>query len=64
MRTLEQTGYFQNSSMALRNKKDPNTLKVRRGKVGGFRDYFTEEQVAIMEEMVQERLSPTLGYVR
>ncbi len=64
MRKLEQTGYFRNSSMALRNKKDPNTLKVRRGKVGGYRDYFTQEQVAIMDKMVQERLSPTLGYVR
>ncbi len=62
MRKLEQTGYFRNSSMSLRNKKDPNTLKVRRGKVGGYRDYFDDEQVAIMEKMVAERLSPTLGY--
>jgi len=64
MRKLEKSGYFRNSSMALRNKKDPNTLKVRRGKVGGFRDYFTDEQAAIMEGMMYSRLSPVLGYQR
>jgi len=62
MRKLEQSGYFLNSSMALRNRKNPNTLKVRRGKVGGFRDYFTDEQAAIMEDMMRSRLSPVLGY--
>lgn len=62
MRKLETTGYFRNSSMSLRNKKDPDMLKVRRGKVGGFRDYFTDEQVTIMEDMMRSRLSPTLGY--
>ncbi len=62
MRKLEQSGYFHNSSMALRNKQDPNTLKVRRGKVGGFRDYFNDEQVAIMQDMMNDSLSPLLGY--
>jgi len=62
MRRLEQSGYFHNSSMALRKGQDPNTLKVRRGKVGGFRDYFNDDQVAVMEEMIHSRLSPTLGY--
>ncbi len=62
MRKLEQEGYFHNSGMALRNKKDPDTLKVRRAKVGGFRDYFNDDQVAIMDEMIRDRLSPTLGY--
>jgi hypothetical protein len=64
MRKLEQSGYFKSSSMALRSKADPSTLKVRRGKVGGYRDYFSDEQIATMEKMVAERLSPTLGYGR
>lgn len=62
LRELEQSGYFHNSSMALRNAKDPDTLKVRKGKVGGFRTYFTPDQVAVMEDMVRERLAPGLGY--
>jgi len=62
MRKLEKSGYFKNSSMKLRNPKDPDTRKVRRAKVGGFRDYFAEEHVATMESMVRRHLSPSLGY--
>ena len=48
--------------MSLRNRNDPDTFKVRRGKVGGFRDYFEPEQVEKMERMVRERLWPGFGY--
>ena len=42
--------------------KDPDTLKVRRGKILGYRDDFPPERVAEMDALVAERLSPTLGY--
>ena len=48
--------------MSLRNPKDPETFKVRRGKVNGYRDYFSPEQAAEMEELMNSRLSPTFGY--
>jgi hypothetical protein len=48
--------------LRLRNPDDPDTLKVRRGKVGGYRDYFTPEQAAHMEQLVRDRLSPTFNY--
>jgi hypothetical protein len=35
---------------------------VRRAKVGGYRDYFTPEQAAELEDLVNSRLSPTFGY--
>jgi len=62
LRQLESKGFFRQGGMKLRNPNDPNTFKVRRGKVGGYRDYFTEEQAAELEALVRERLSPTLGY--
>lgn len=62
LRQLEISGFFKNSGMKLRNPNDADTLKVRRGKVGGFRDYFTEEQVAQMEQMMSERMTLSLGY--
>lgn len=62
LRKLEHTNYFRNSGMSLINANDPDTFKVRRGKVGGYRDYFTAEQIAQMEDMVRTRLSPALGY--
>ncbi|PKM11084.1 MAG: hypothetical protein CVV13_10495 [Gammaproteobacteria bacterium HGW-Gammaproteobacteria-3] len=62
MRKLESSNYFANASLRLRNPDDPDAFKVRRGKVKGYRDYFSPEQVALMEASVQSRLSPTFGY--
>jgi hypothetical protein len=41
---------------------NPDSFKVRRGKVGGYRDYFTPEQVRIVDAMVDEVLDPSFGY--
>lgn len=62
LRKLETGGFFRQGGMSLRNPDDPNTFKVRRGKVGGYRDYFTAEQAAELETLVADRLSPSLGY--
>ena len=62
LRKLETSGFFRQGGMSLRNPDDPETFKVRRGKVGGYRDYFTPEQVAELEELTFSRLSPTFGY--
>ncbi len=62
LRKLESKGFFRWGGLTLRNPNDPNTFKVRRGKVNGYRDYFTPEQVSEMEELMYSRLSPTLGY--
>lgn len=62
LRTLEQAGFFARGGLALQNPDDPETFKVRRGKIGGYRDYFTRAQVAEMDAMVAARLSPTLRY--
>jgi hypothetical protein len=62
LRKLETGGFFRQGGLTLRNPKDPNTFKVRRAKVGGYRDYFTPDQVAELDELVRSRLSPTLGY--
>jgi hypothetical protein len=41
---------------------DPSSFKVRRAKVGGWRDYVSEEQAAAIDKMVRERLDPVYGY--
>jgi hypothetical protein len=50
--------------MKLVNAKDPSTYKVRRGKVGGYREDFDEAQVAELEALVRENILPELGYCR
>jgi hypothetical protein len=41
---------------------DSDSFKVRRGKIGGYADYLTPEQKAVLDEMVKTRLDPALGY--
>ena len=62
LKSLERQGFFRQGGLSLRDAKDPESFKVRRAKVGGFRDYFTEAQVAELEELVRTRLSPAFGY--
>ncbi len=62
LRKLETEGTFQGGGMTLRDAKDENSFKVRRAKVGGYRDYFDADQLAELDALVRERLSPTLGY--
>lgn len=62
LRKLESEGFFRQGGLTLRNPKDPESFKVRRAKVGGYRDYFTPEQVTELEALMQDGLSPTFGY--
>lgn len=62
LRKLESEGFFRSGGLTLRNPRDPESFKVRRAKVGGYRDYFTPEQADELEALVRERLSPSLGY--
>ena len=62
LRALESKGFFRQGGLTLRNPSDPESFKVRRAKVGGYRDYFSAEQTAELEQLVAERLSPAFGY--
>ncbi len=64
MRKLEQRrlAWLDGIRMAPGNRANPDSYKVRRAKVGGYRDYFTAEQVAELEALMRARLSPRFGY--
>ncbi len=64
LRKKEQENYFWRSGSRVQAKdvNDPNTYKVRKAKVGGFRDYFDDDQVAELTGMVDSRLLPVFGY--
>ena len=46
------------------DENNPDSFKVRRGKVGGYRDYFTDEQLEKVDAMVEQHLDPVFGYTR
>ena len=66
MRKLEEKNVFwlAGGRMKPGKKGDPNTYKVRRAKVGGYKDYFTDDEVEKIDELVADTLSPAYGYER
>ncbi len=58
----EAAGFFNSDKLKSTNAADGNASKVRRGKVGGYRDYFDDRQNAVLDGMVRERLHPAWGY--
>ena len=62
LQKLETKGTFSQGGMKLVNANDPSTYKVRRGKVGGYREDFDEHQVAELEALVRDNILPELGY--
>ena len=48
--------------MMPRDRDNPDSYKVRRAKVGGYRDYFTDEEVAAIDARVKSELDPLFGY--
>ena len=66
MKKMEQQHTFRlsGSRMLPGDRKNPDSYKVRRGKVGGFSDYFDEDQVNTIEQLLQQTLQPVYGYSR
>ncbi len=64
MRKMESQNYFwrSGSRVQARDPSNPHSYKVRKAKVGGYRDYFDDEQVAAIDAMVDENLDPVFGY--
>jgi hypothetical protein len=64
MKKLEQEQVFRLSGTRLApgDQANPQSYKVRRAKVGGWRDYFDDEQVAAIDALLTARPSPPFGY--
>ncbi|MEI4233351.1 sulfotransferase domain-containing protein [Roseovarius sp. D22-M7] len=48
--------------MAPGDRSNPDSFKVRRAKVGGYRDYFDDDEVRQIDAMMAETLDPVFGY--
>jgi hypothetical protein len=64
MKKMESKQQFRLSGgrMVPRDKDNPDSYKVRRAKVGGYRDYFTDEEVETIDRQLAETLDPLFGY--
>lgn len=54
MHQLESTGYFDDNILKPGNAADPESFKVRRGEIGGYRNYVSLPDVAYMNAIIAE----------
>jgi Sulfotransferase domain len=64
MKQLEQKRVFRLSGLRLRpgDRANPQSYKVRRAKVGGWRDYFDDQEVAAINRLLAASPKPPFGY--
>ncbi len=64
MRKMEKDTFFRGvgDRMSPGDASNPDSYKVRRAKVGGYRDYFTDDELARIDALVAKTLSPVYGY--
>lgn len=64
LRELERSRFFRGSGIRMRagDRSNPDSYKVRRAKVGGYRDYFDDDQLTRIDALVRSSLSPVFGY--
>lgn len=50
--------------LTARDRSNPDSYKVRRAKVGGYKDYVSAELASRLDRLVADHLSPFFGYGR
>jgi hypothetical protein len=61
LQNKEKEGYFDVGKLSPTDASDPDSFKVRRGKVGGFRDDFGVAELQEIDTLVEDLL-PDFGY--
>ena len=66
MRKMELARGFRGGGSRMRagDEQNPDSYKVRRAKVGGYRDYFSAEDLSKIDRMIDSALAPEFGYAR
>jgi hypothetical protein len=63
MRQMEaRRSFWLSGRMRPRDRDNPQSFKVRRGKVGGWRDHFGAAEIERIEALIEAELDPVFGY--
>lgn len=62
MRNLEKMDVFVDNRLRPRNPKDAESYKVRKGKVGGFTDYLSQNDIEYVNKVIATKLHPKFEY--
>lgn len=63
LKSKEADHFFSTDRLRPGIASNPDSFKVRRGKVGGYQDYFSSDQLTAIEAMVAEAKLDAFGYV-
>ncbi|TPI50673.1 MULTISPECIES: sulfotransferase domain-containing protein [unclassified Mesorhizobium] len=58
LRKIEMADAFGHERMRPTDQSNPDSFKVRRGKIGGYVDYFNRDEIAYMDERISSSLDP------
>ncbi|MDY7008251.1 MAG: sulfotransferase domain-containing protein [Cyanobacteriota bacterium] len=62
MRKMEAQGQSKSGVLKAGNPQDSESYKTRKGKVGGFKEYLSVEEIALIEKEINDNLDPFFGY--
>ena len=62
MRKMELGDDLDSGRLRAADSKDPESFKTRKGKVGGYTEYLSEEEIEELTRRIREELSPFYGY--
>ena len=61
MKRMESDGHFDDPRMRPGDADDEESFKVRKGKIGGYREYLSEEDIRYIDQTVEEMGCPFLS---
>lgn len=64
LRALEQNDAFFNRRLSPPKDRDPEAYKIRRGKVGGYRDYLSAADIAYVDDYLRETLDDYYAFYK
>jgi hypothetical protein len=62
MRKMEAEGRFQSGVLKPANPADPESYKTRQGKVQGYLDYLSDEDLQYLNDEMHQKLNALYGY--
>jgi hypothetical protein len=63
MKKMEAEGRFKKNLLRPGDPSDPDSYKVRKGVVGGYMEYFNEDELPILDKSIDD-LDPFYGYTK
>ena len=62
MRSMEEDEEMDSGGLSPGDPENESSYKTRKGKVGGYREDLSAEDIAFLDDMIEDKLTPELGY--